>query len=180
MVIRTRAEINVKPIQDEIDVLNAFGDIVIEAGQETARIIEPQFIEEASYYPARKAQKFQFQTLKSQRWWFAALAGNIPGVTISTDGKRYKRTGKLKESFFVRVNASTDSFEIVLGSDSAITKWVMGSFDRSRDYQVIGHKQTGWIPIKQTADFWLDATEEEFLDRIPQIYAQWDVQRRNR
>ena len=180
MAIRTRLTVNSEPIHNEIATLDAFHEIVEEAGAETERIIKPQFLAEAQYYPPPAKHPFEFETDKSRRWYFAAINGRIPGVTIPTSGGRYRRTGRLKESFFVKTVTSEGQFQIVLGSDSSIIKWVQGTFDRRRRYQVRGHRNTGWQLIAPTANFWLDAAEETFLEIIPTMYATWDVTRQNR
>ena len=180
MAIRIRLKVDATPILNEIATIDAFNDMVKQAADETRDIIAPHFLDEATHYPPAAKLPFEFNTERSRRWYFAAVNGRIPGVTIPTSGGRYRRTGKLKNSFFVKVFLRDGSFEIVLGSDSDKTKWVVGSFDRNRNYQVRGHRNTGWQLIAPTADFWLDAAEDEFLKRIPVIYANYDVTRQNR
>lgn len=172
MPIRTRLEIIGTPFSDEIAALDALDEMMMESAEQTKRIIEPQWLQEAGHYPPQAKLPFQFGSEKSRRYYFAVVAKRFPG--------RYVRTGKLKESFFMRLLQNERTVTFVLGSDSDIAKWVVDSFDKRRRYQVPGHRNTGWLPIADTANFWLDVADQEFMKQVTTMYAAYNAKRRNR
>jgi hypothetical protein len=173
MAIRTRITIDGTPFSDEISALEALNAIMEEAAIITKNEIEPHWLAEAQHYPPPAKLPFRFATERSRRYYFAVVVKK--GFPF-----RYVRTNKLKDSFFMRFLKRNDAIEFVFGSDSDIAKWVVGSFDQRRQYQVAGHRNTGWPLIAQTATFWLEATEEAFLKRVPDVYAKFNVRKQNR
>lgn len=172
MPIRTRLEIVGTPFSDEIAALDALSEMMLEAATKTKQQIEPPWLEEARHYPPPAKLPFRFATEKSRNYYFWAIAKGFPG--------RYIRTGKLKQSFFMRLLQSKKGITFILGTDSDIAKWVVDSFDKRRRYQVPGHRNTGWLPLADTANFWLEAAEERFMKEVTTIYAQYNAKRRNR
>ena len=89
---------------------------------------------------------------RARRWWFAAIAGKIPGVRIETSGGRYKRkTDKIDAGATVDPKAGEITIEIPGG---AFGDWVTGK------RQVPSHKRTPWPRIDREAE----AFEEEAID----------------
>lgn len=172
MPIRTRLQITGTPFSDEIAALDALSEMMLEAAEKTKAIVEPQWLAEAQYYPPPAKLPFQFATEKSRNYYFWKIAKRFPG--------RYVRTGKLKESFFFRLLQNDRAVTFVLGSDSTIAKWVVDSFDKRRRNQVPGHRNTGWLPIADTANFWLEVAEEEFMKQVTIMYAAYNAKRGNR
>lgn len=172
MPIRTRLQIIGTPFSDEIAALDALDSMMMEAAEKTKQLIEPQWLAEAQYYPPPAKLPFQFGTEKSRNYYFAVIAKRFPG--------RYVRSGKLKQSFFLRLLQNERAVTFVLGSDSEIAKWVVDSFDKRRRYQVPGHRNTGWLPIADTANFWLEAAEQEFMKQVTLMYAAYNAKRQNR
>lgn len=172
MPIRTRLEIVGTPFSDEIAALDAIQAMMLEAAQKTKQTVEPQWLEESQHYPPPAKLPFKFGSEASRRFYFAVIAKHFPG--------RYVRTGKLKSSFFMRLLQSQKGVTFILGTDSDIAKWVVDSFDKRRRYQVQGHRNTGWLPIADTANFWLEAAEEDFMKQVTTMYAQYNAKRRNR
>lgn len=173
MPFRTRLTIVGTPISDEIAALDALDSMMVEAATKTKAVIEPQWLEEAQHYPPQAKLPFQFATEKSRNYYFWAIVkGRGPG--------RYVRTGKLKKSFFMRLLQNERAITFVFGTDSNIAKWVVDSFDKRRRYQVPGHRNTGWLPIADTANFWAVAAEDEFMKQVSTMYAQYNAKRRNR
>lgn len=173
MPIRTRLEIVGTPFSDEIAALDALNEMMLEAAEKTKKAVEPQWLQEAQHYPPKAKLPFEFATEKSRNYYFWAIVkGRGPG--------RYVRTGKLKESFFMRLLQNERGITFILGTDSDIAKWVVDSFDKRRRYQVPGHRNTGWLPIADTANFWLDVADEQFMKEVTTIYAHYNAKRRNR
>ncbi len=82
---------------------------------------------------------------RAKGWWFAAIAGRIPGVRILTSGGRYKRTGRLLKRLKVRFDrpARTITVTGLQGRGRRKLGYRYVVFDR----QVPSHKRTGWPRI---------------------------------
>lgn len=174
MPVRTRLIIKGTPFRDEINAIDALEEMMLEGARRTQEIIEPQWLDEASYYPPPAKLPFQFGSEASRNYYFAVIVKNKRGKG------RYVRTNKLKQSFFMRFLQSRRGVEFVFGSNSAITKHVVGSFDKARNLQVPGHRNTGWPLIAITAAFWLNAAEDEFMKQMPIVYAEFRSKRQSR
>ena len=93
---------------------------------------------------------------RARRWWFAAIAGRIPGVHIETQGGRYKRKG----------------FKVTITFDRPIGT-IMAQFPKGGlrfviwTQQVPSHKRTGWPRVDKE----LQRAEVEFLDNAIKV---WD------
>jgi len=175
MPVRTRLIIQGTPFSDEIAAIEAIDEMMIEGAQETTKVIQPLWLDEATYYPPPAKLPFQFGSKKSRNYYFAVIVKNR-----KSSGGRYARTKKLQQSFFMKLLQSQRGVEFVFGSNSDITKYVVGNFDKNRNHQVPGHHNTGWPLIADTTAFWMTATEEDFLKRMPTIYAKFDARRQNR
>ena len=86
---------------------------------------------------------------RARNWWFAAIAGKIPGVTIKTDGKHYRRTGKLLKNIKVRLKRNN-----ILVEFPDVAKWVIWK------QQIPSHKKTGWKRLDKD----LEKTEAQMSD----------------
>lgn len=180
MAIRARIISSGNPIQDDLDSLQAVQDIHKEAVTNVVRRIAPQALAEMRHYPRQAVLPFGFETEKSRRWYFAAVNGRIPGVTIPTANGRYRRTNGLARSMFFDAQVRADRVDIVAGSSADMAKHVVGSFDRRRSYQVAGHRRTGWQHLADTVHFWLDAADEEMEEEVASVYVDYRSRRQNR
>jgi len=88
MAIRQRLITTANPIQDDIDSLRAANEIHQEAAENVVRRIRPVALSEMRHYPRPTVHPFEFATPKSQRWYWAAVNGRIPGVVIPSAGGR--------------------------------------------------------------------------------------------
>lgn len=93
---------------------------------------------------------------RAQRWWFAAIAGKIPGVTIRTDGKHYRRSGKLLKNVNIKLKRNEILVEFPDAGIYVIWK-----------QQVPGHKRTGWKRLDKE----LEKAEVQMSDTA---LASWD------
>jgi hypothetical protein len=114
------------------------------------------------------------------RWYFAAMNGRIPGVRIPTANGRYRRSGGLKRRMFFKSQERNGAIEVVAGNTGDKAKFVVGSFDRRRNYQVPGHRRTGWPLLAKTVDFWLDAADEEIEKEVSSVYVEYRSRQQNR
>ena len=93
---------------------------------------------------------------RARRWWFAAIAGRIPGVTIETSGGRYKRKG-----FKVTIIFDRPIGTIMAEFPSKGLRFVIWT------QQVPSHARTGWPRVDKE----LERAEVEFLDNAIKV---WD------
>jgi hypothetical protein len=93
---------------------------------------------------------------RARRWWFAAIAGRIPGVHIETQGGRYKRKG-----FKVTITFDRPVGTIAAEFPSKGLRFVIWT------QQVPSHKRTGWVRVDKE----LERAEVEFLDNAIKV---WD------
>lgn len=124
----------------------------------------PDFYHEVQDYPPRTGATFVWsrnkkQNDKARRWWFAQVkAGRIP-----TANGRYKRSGKLGRSFKATFKANPKSVQIDITTDYPNYKYVVGEFGVGGEKaQIVGHRQTGWMPIARTSNEFYEAVEETF------------------
>lgn len=96
---------------------------------------------------------------RARRWWFAAIAGKIPGVTIQTAGGRYRRTGKGPKGITVIFNRPDGTITAEI-KNPRFFKWVV-----SED-QVPSHARTPWPNIDKE----IIKAEVEFLDNAIQVW----------
>ena len=92
---------------------------------------------------------------RARRWWFAAIAGRIPGVTIETSGGRYKRKG-----FKVTIIFDRKAGTITAGIPSSGLRFVIWT------QQVPSHKRTGYVRVDKE----LERAEVEFLDNAIAVW----------
>lgn len=97
---------------------------------------------------------------RAMRWWFAAIAGKIPGVRIQTSGGRYKRTGKGPRGITVIFDRPEGTIVIEIKS-ARFFKWVVS------DDQVPSHARTPWPNIDKE----IIKAEVEFLDNAIKVWA---------
>jgi len=97
---------------------------------------------------------------RARNWWFAAIGGKIPGVSIPTDGNRYRRTGKGVAGIDVVFDRPQDTIAIEV-ADQRFYNYVVGP------RQVPSHERTGWKRI----DLEIQRAETEYLDNA---IAVWD------
>lgn len=109
-----------------------------------------------SYDPAKQD--------RARRWYFAAIKRG----EISTDGTRYKRTNKFKQSWDVGVQESASSIDAVLGSDFEKASYVVGD-DTGNIGQVPGHDRTGWYDFQQPAEQFQDDIIREVEKALPDV-----------
>ena len=92
---------------------------------------------------------------RARNWWFAAIAGRIPGVTIPTSGGRYKRQG-----FDVLIEFDRPNGTISADIPSSGLGYVV------LENQVPSHAKTGWPRV----DLELQKAEVQFLDNAIKVW----------
>lgn len=180
MAIRSRFEVDLQPLLDLMGFADAFPDINNDIGEAVYARIEPEFLAELQHMPGPAKHPFEFATEASRRYYMAAVRRG----EIRTANGRYVRTGNTARAWRIRPVRTREGFQFVVENGLIHAKYVYGSFDQSRDYQVPGHFNTGWTPVNQTVEFWFDAVWEEYrreVDRvIPREFARPRGRRKNR
>lgn len=97
---------------------------------------------------------------RARRWWFAAIAGKIPGVRIQTSGGRYRRTGKGPKGITVVFDRPEGTIAIEVES-AGFGLYVVGP------RQVPSHARTPWPNIEKEAR----KAEVQFLDNAIKVWA---------
>jgi len=97
---------------------------------------------------------------RARNWWFAAIAGKIPGVRIDTDGEHYRRSGALLNNIRVFIDRPAGTITVT-GVDSDAFDFTVGR------KQVPSHKRTGWKDIPEE----LEKASVEFIDKGLEV---WD------
>jgi hypothetical protein len=96
---------------------------------------------------------------RARRWWFAAIAGRIPGVKIQTSGGRYKRTGRGPKSIMVIFDRKDGIIAIEVPA-SGFGLYTVGP------KQVPSHARTPWPNIEKEAE----KAEVQFLDNAIKVW----------
>lgn len=178
--IRTRLEVDNTPLLDVESFYNDFHNITGDIAQTVFERVEPTVLDEARYEPQAAVIPFEFATPASRRYYLWAVRTG----KIKTSGGRYQRSHRLSQKWIFRFVRTDEGAQFVLENGALEAKWVYGSFDQRRNYQVPGHRNTGWVPINETAEFILDLTYDEYVkefDRvIPREYGRTRGGRRNR
>jgi hypothetical protein len=131
--------------------IEAFGDLWLETVTDSwNREIYPELIADLRYVPSRRAvHPFEFATPKSKRWYMWAVATG----KIKTDGYGYVRTGKLVKGWSAKITIQDNAVVTSVRNPNKVIKWVTGN------RQVPGHTVTGWLPHKDTIDFYRDESK---------------------
>lgn len=178
--IRTRLEVVNDPLLDIESFYADFARITFDIAEQVFKRVEPLVYQEVRHVPPPAKHPFEFGTPKSRRYYMRAVRDG----RIRTVNGRYQRTGKLPEGWKFRVVKTEAGATFTLAHGALAAKWVYGSFDARRRYQVAGHQNTGWVPIRDTADFVLDLVYEEYVREfnqvIPREYGRTRGRRRNR
>ena len=146
---------DINKIEGLSDFIAAYPDYYLEMVRDSFNVhIIPPMLSELRHYPDRTGDRFRFETPKSRRYYFFMLRKGL----IPTDGKQYKRTGRLAEGYKAEV-VHDDGSLIMYVENKAKTAWKWTKGKR----QVIGHADTGWVKDALTIDFWQDAAREVAL-----------------
>ena len=171
MVVRARVSVTETSAVDGI--IDNAPEIVRLVADDVVSIYEPQIKRILAQEPPPAKHPFQFATAKSRRWYFAAVRGKIPGVTINTDGTRYVRTGGLSAAWDVRVDEDRRGVTIVVDNPTRAAVYVGGSMSltnpsRAARRQVPGHRNTGWPLWVSVLNPLMESVQTEFKLRYSQ------------
>lgn len=183
MATRTRLEIDYEPIIDAQRFVNKFDDVFAGTAQEAFDDVQPAFLSELTFTPGpsknalNSDEPFRWsndpvKNEKARGWWFA----NFP------NGR--ERTGEMNANWDVLLERVGRAYELIVSNPISYLKRVVGSFDQNRDWQIPGHKRTGWRPVRETVSTFFDryyaAFKSRFDESIPRAWGGTSARRRNR
>lgn len=161
-MIRASVRFDATPLYDFGTFARDFENVVDSIAEETHQAIAPKLLSELQYYPRAATLPFVWSrnaksNERARRYYFAAVRrGEIP-----TSGGRYQRTNQYAKSWRVDLQKSGGLRTISARTNYPGAKFVGGSFDRRRDFQIPGHQTTGWPRSIETVDFWFNAAQQE-------------------
>lgn len=128
-----------RPIDELLDRLEQFDDLVAEIGLETFDELYPSLLDELQYYPAP-----------------------IPG-------SKYVRTFKLKRGWRIHLQRTGDGFAIVIENAVSYARYVVGSLAQAlaaaKAMQARIH-QDRWPLASESVTWWYDVFREVFQDKF--------------
>lgn len=182
-MFRSRLEVDSQPVDDALAFVEGFDDVFESLVVESYEAVEPAFLDELRYEPGPSLNALNSGS--PFRWSDDPEAderGRKGYFARFPNGRA--RTGALSDSWTVRLQRVGAAFQLLVQTPLRYAKWVVGSFDQRRDWQIPGHRRTGWIPVRDTVRFFFDAFADEFQKRfdrtIPTEWARPRTRRRNR
>lgn len=169
-MIRASFDFDAQPLLDFERFADGFDRVVDTISTDVFKAIERPLLDDLRTYPARAAvlpfvwSRNKAANERARRYYFAVIAKSNPGG-------RYQRTGKYAQSWTVTLRKSGSVRTISAGSNYPAAKFIGGSFNRNRDFQIPGHKVTGWPQSAKTVDFWLNASQEETERQFDRVIA---------
>lgn len=170
-MIRSRVIVDSKPLDNLIGFAGGFEQVVTDLIQETFDEVRPHLLDELQHYPEQQAvhpfvwSHNEQANARARRYYFWAVNQGI----IPTDGNRYVRQYKFRDSWKVDLDNTAGTSQVIVSNSYRGTRYIVGSFDQRRDYQIPGHKTTGWLPVRETIKFWQEAIIEGFAKRFKQF-----------
>jgi len=131
MAVRSRVVVDKNVVREVNRAVRVVKRQVDKAAQKSYRKVFPALERRLARYPSQRpaGAKHEFASPASRRWYFAAVNGRIPGVTIPTRNGRYARTGKLGDSWTAELRVQDNRTDFIVISDYEST-W------RGRSYPI--------------------------------------------
>lgn len=182
-MFRTRFEIGPNPIVDGKRFVKRFNDVFAGTVKSTFDELSPELLDDLRHTPGpsknalNSDQPFRWsndpiKNANARKWWFA----HFP------NGR--ERTGTLVDAWQVLLEKIGQAFDIIAKNSTPYLKWVVGTLDQRRNYQIPGHARTGWRLVTETTATFFDTFYAEFLRRfnesIPRAWGDVTTRRRNR
>lgn len=159
-MIQSRITINNRPIEAIIDYLQGYAEVVQEEAQAAYAEVMPDALNELRTVPGAVVYPIAWQSEKQRRAFFATNGFN--------SGIPYQRTGGLAQAWEFVLDASGTQFTAVIRNKNKAAPFVYGSLAPTNPgaFQQIFHQNTGWETMYDTAQFWMNALRETFLDNM--------------
>lgn len=182
-MFRTRLEIGPNPIVDGKRFVTRFQRVFDGTAKATFDEMAPQLLEDLRHTPGPSKNALNtgvpyrwsndpIKNANARKWWFV----HFP------NGR--ERTGALNEAWNVMLEKIGRAFDVIAKNTTPYLKWVVGTFDQGRQYQIPGHARTGWRLVNVTTSTFFDKFYAEFLRRftesIPSAWGDVSARRRNR
>jgi hypothetical protein len=170
-MIRARFEFDARPLLDFQQFVEGFETVMDDLVDGVYKVVIPPMLDELGTYPNRAAtlpfvwSRNKTKNEKARRYYFAAIKRG----EIQTSGGRYVRTGAYGKSWTATSRKDGTRRIITVSTSYPVAKFIGGSFSRNRDFQIPGHKTTGWPRSVETVDFYLEAAEEEARNQFNRV-----------
>lgn len=161
MPVRTAAIIDYKALDNLDNFVAAFPGLVDDIVSDIHRQYKAEFLSELGAYPGKVKYPIEWTSEKQRRAFFATngFGHGIP----------YRRTNKLKNSWKFFIVRTSEGVEMVVSNNVYYAKYVVGgvrdSGDSLKPIQQF-HRNTGWLPVRNTINFWQKAFTDEFTRRF--------------
>jgi len=140
MVIRSKFEVQTKPIDALVDYTKNYRDLVQEYGQDAFKQIEPHLLDELRFYPPPLPNQRYVRTYRLRGGWKAGI-----------------------------IQIGSDKFAMVISNDTEYAAMVVGSLAQSEsvaaNFQRSIHKNR-WPLATLTVKFWQEAFLEILLETM--------------
>lgn len=139
-------------------------EIVAQVGEDVTELITPLVLDELRFTPRKRVYPDEYPwTSDTQRKAYFATNGFGAGIP-------YKRSGGLSRAWKVEGRTDNGVFTLTLSNSAPGARFVVGSLAQSRAeaarFQQRFHALTGWPLAYDTAQFFVEAAEEEFERQV--------------
>ena len=156
-----------------LDSINAFvqnsEQVLLDVANEVQQHNESTVLRVMGEYPNNARHPFKFATEKSRRYYFWLIKQG----SVTTDGSRYIRSGRLGKSWSFEVKTNRQGVALVVATSAKMARYVGGTMAISkpslaRRSQVAGHRNTGWQAWVDRLNPLLDSIQGDFEAKYAQ------------
>jgi hypothetical protein len=181
--VRTRITIDPKPLINAQRFVNKFDDVFEGTAQDAFDEVQPEFLTELQYTPGpaqnslTSGEPFRWSSdpqadARARRWWFKHFPNGG------------ERSGEMNDNWQVELKRVGEALQLLVSNPIPYLKWVVGSFDQRRNWQIPGHARTGWRLVNTTVSTFFDrfygVFRQRFRESIPRAWGGTEARRRNR
>lgn len=180
---RTRLKVDKEPIIEARRFVNKFDSVVDGTAQDAFKDVQPEFLDALRYTPGpSKNGRNSDQPFRWSDDPIKDARGRAGFFARFPNGR--ERTGAMNEAWDVLLERVGRGFHVIAQNPVNYLKWVVGTFDQRRNYQIPGHARTGWHLVRETTSTFFDRFYTSFKERldesIPRAWGGVNTRRRNR
>jgi hypothetical protein len=172
MTVRTTLSVSTNVEDDLLVYLEQFNQANEDLVRDVMDDIAPDLLDELTFMPGTPASPFVWSNNKeandrARRWWFWAISAG----DVRTDGRHYIRTEQLVNGWSIEILSEGETTRVKLENPSSVLPLVQGSLaqniSQAGRFQIPGHRNTGWILVAITVNFWLgEAFPQDYEDAL--------------
>jgi hypothetical protein len=182
---RVRFTANVRPLEDFRAFAASMPQVAYDTVAAAKKQVEGQFLDELGFTPGPVASPWDGWSVdaaaheRARRWWFAA----VDRGEVATDGRHYKRSGKMERGWFLEVSRDGADTRLDVGNREPGAIHVYGSLNmrsqgEAERWQIPGHRKTRWPVMRETVIFWMDVFRERLVETFHDL-AEVRIKRRS-